>query len=204
MTLLTAHHADDQVETLMMRINRGSGLAGLAGIRSQRVLADEEPYVFLLRPLLAFRRHELRQLVLDAGIPFADDPSNEDESYDRVRMRAQLAETAWLDVAAVAQSAEHLGRAASTLDSIAKSMWRQNSRKDGDGYLVPVAAWEEINGRLVKRAIEELGGSVTTGNAIAFASKLVGEGARRNLAGVLVEHKGLHFRFSPEPPRRTG
>lgn len=204
MTILTAHHADDQAETLMMRLNRGSGLSGLAGIRSRRVLAETEPYVFLLRPLLGFRRAELRSLVERAGIPFVDDPSNEDQRFDRVRMRERLSQSDWLDVPALAQSAEHLGRAASTLDSIALSYWSQSVEQEGDAYLLPFTGWQEVNGRLIKRAIEAFGGSVTTGHAIEFVTKLVGEGAKGNIAGVLIERSGVQYRCTPEPPRRTG
>ncbi len=100
--LLTAHHADDQAETFLMRAARGSGVAGLAGIRPRQELplawptdprlatgapAEGEATYILLRPLLAWRRHELRAIALEGAVPFVDEPSNADERHDRTRFR---------------------------------------------------------------------------------------------------------------------
>ena len=93
--IATAHHADDQAETLLMRLNRGSGLAGLTGVREARFMPGSA--VTLIRPLLGFRRHELAQVVEAAGLVPAQDPSNLDERYDRARIRRALAEMDWLD-----------------------------------------------------------------------------------------------------------
>ena len=77
--LLTAHHLDDQAETLVMRLLRGSGLAGLSGVR-----AVNPP---LVRPLLGWRRDELAAVVRAAGVEPVADPSNQDERFDRARLR---------------------------------------------------------------------------------------------------------------------
>ena len=90
---LTAHHQDDQAETLLMRLQRGAGLAGLAGIRPRAEIEG----LIVLRPLLGWRRAELAEIVADAGLVPVDDPSNSDERYDRARLRRRLAETDWLD-----------------------------------------------------------------------------------------------------------
>ncbi|HTM19329.1 MAG TPA: tRNA lysidine(34) synthetase TilS, partial [Kofleriaceae bacterium] len=63
--IATAHHADDQAETLLMRLNRASGLAGLAGVRARGVLPEGK--LPLLRPLLRWRRAELAAVVTEAG-----------------------------------------------------------------------------------------------------------------------------------------
>src|SRR5690606_19985454 len=107
--LATAHHADDQAETLIMRLNRGSGLAGLAGVRQRTNLPGTG--LVLLRPLLGWRRAELGELVAAAGLEAALDPSNEDERFDRVRIRKALREANWLDVVAVSASAALLAEA---------------------------------------------------------------------------------------------
>src|SRR5690242_17255544 len=74
--LLTAHHADDQAETILMRLNRGSGLRGLAGMRGKAAIpSDNRP---LLRPLLGWRRAELEEICAAAGLDPIDDPSNSD------------------------------------------------------------------------------------------------------------------------------
>ena len=109
----TAHHADDQAETLLMRLNRGSGLAGLAGVRPWSIFFPEGAVaeMLLLRPLLGWRRAELAQIVADAGIVPVDDPSNTDETYERARMRKAIADAEWLDPAAMARSARYLAEA---------------------------------------------------------------------------------------------
>ncbi|HWU02750.1 MAG TPA: tRNA lysidine(34) synthetase TilS, partial [Novosphingobium sp.] len=87
--LCSAHHADDQAETLLMRLNRGSGVAGLAGVRERGLVPGTR--LPLLRPVLGWRRAELAGVVAEAGFAAADDPSNRDDAYDRVRMRKALA-----------------------------------------------------------------------------------------------------------------
>lgn len=84
--LLTAHHADDQLETMLLALKRGSGLTGLAGIaRSQPFGAG-----VLLRPLLAFSRAELAGVANWRALAYVDDPSNLDISFDRNFLRQQI------------------------------------------------------------------------------------------------------------------
>ncbi len=99
----TAHHAEDQRETLVMRINRSSGVAGMAGIR--RV------HGHVIRPLLGWQRAELAALLEEAGLAAIDDPTNRDDSYDRARLRKRLADTDWLDPLAAARTADRLADA---------------------------------------------------------------------------------------------
>lgn len=82
--IATAHHADDQLETMIMRINRGSGVAGLAGIRAQNGK--------IIRPLLNYRKNELIQWCENHAIHFINDPSNQNRDYDRVKVRQALAQ----------------------------------------------------------------------------------------------------------------
>lgn len=110
--LLTAHHADDQAETLLMRLSRGSGLAGLTGIRRERLL---EEGVTLLRPCLHLRSLDLHDAAVAAGFSIRDDPSNADPAYDRTRFRALLAENGDLDPARMAASVAHLAEAEAAL-----------------------------------------------------------------------------------------
>ncbi|MEO1489139.1 MAG: tRNA lysidine(34) synthetase TilS, partial [Pseudomonadota bacterium] len=77
--LATAHHADDQAETLLMRLARGSGLSGLAGVRAASLFEPQtggEP-IPLIRPLLSWRKAELEALVEACGVTAASDPSNQ-------------------------------------------------------------------------------------------------------------------------------
>ncbi len=83
---LTAHHAEDQAETLFLNLMRGSGIEGLAGIPMLRSL--EKGWV--ARPLLDCRRAQLEQFLKDRGIDWLIDPSNEDTVFDRNYLRQQL------------------------------------------------------------------------------------------------------------------
>lgn len=107
--LLTAHHADDQAETLMMRLSRGAGLSGLAGIRASRDLGG----VLLLRPLLDTPRAALGAALPPGWTP-ADDPSNRDPRFERTRARALLA-AGWPAARQAAASAAHLAEADAAL-----------------------------------------------------------------------------------------
>ncbi len=84
--LYLAHQADDKIETLLQRIARGSGPAGLAGIKARSV----QQGITLHRPLLQMRRAALRAYCIDNAIPFSDDPSNDDPRFERVRWRAMV------------------------------------------------------------------------------------------------------------------
>lgn len=112
--LATAHHGDDQAETVLMRAMRGSGPAGLAGVRARRDLTvdlgasirPEARTLTIVRPLLGWRRAELHAVVTAAGIPHAEDPSNTDDRFDRARLRKALAAIDGLDPSRVARTAK--------------------------------------------------------------------------------------------------
>jgi len=80
---LTAHHADDQAETLFLNLMRGSGIEGLAGIPELRNLGAG----WVARPLLNTRRSELKRYLISQGIDWLEDPSNKDQSFDRNFLR---------------------------------------------------------------------------------------------------------------------
>lgn len=148
--LATGHHADDQAETLLMRLARGSGLAGLTGIRARRDLGEG---VTLIRPLLGVRRADLRAIVDAAGLVPVDDPGNRSPAYDRTAARALLGDTPWIDPARLAAATAHLAEAATALDWTADLAWE--SRADvGEIVTVDVAGLPgELRRRLVVRAL---------------------------------------------------
>ncbi|PCM46252.1 tRNA lysidine(34) synthetase TilS [Marinobacter sp. ANT_B65] len=84
--LLMAHHGDDQAETVLFRMIRGSGVAGLAGMPGSRALGAGR----LVRPLLGFERSELEDFASSAGISWIDDPSNTDQRFDRNFLRLSI------------------------------------------------------------------------------------------------------------------
>ncbi len=113
---LLGHTADDQAETILLNLIRGSGVEGLAGIRADR-----------RHPILALRRHETHALCARMGLTVVDDPSNHDPGIRRNRVRAEvmplLADVAERDVVAVlARQAEGLRDVAELLDLLAADL----------------------------------------------------------------------------------
>ena len=211
----TAHHIDDQAETLLMRLARGSGVPGLAGVRAVTVLPDSE--ITLIRPLLGFRKAELEAVVASAGIAPARDPSNADTAFDRVRVRQHLAEHDWLDPEALATSAQHLAEGWRALEWYAAMDWEEMVTREEDAEGGPVLRYycnvpRAIQVETVRRIVAELGGRVSRSEAGRAADRLW-RGANASLGGVLgvagtdkLQGTPLTvrmWRFSPEPPRRT-
>lgn len=88
-TILTAHHADDALETLLLRWTRGTGIGGLAGLARRRG-ARLAPGVLIVRPLLGLRRAELRVWLAEAGLEHREDSSNQDPTFARNRVRHRV------------------------------------------------------------------------------------------------------------------
>ncbi len=88
----TAHHADDQLETLLMRLIRGAGTKGLRGIAWRRRLrtADENARVYAVRPMLEVERDQALDLLNALGQPWREDATNADTTRDRARLRHEV------------------------------------------------------------------------------------------------------------------
>jgi tRNA(Ile)-lysidine synthase len=200
--LATAHHAEDQAETLLMRLSRGAGVRGLAGMRPRSV--SPGAHVRLLRPLLGWRRSELEQICRAAGLTPAADPSNEDERFERVRVRRALAGLDWLDSGAVAQSAANLADADSALDWAMKAEWARavGEKRDSITYR-PSGAPAEIVRRIVARAIRRLateGDRDPRGPELTRLVSTLSDGGTATLRGVLCRG-GAEWYFVPSPNR---
>jgi tRNA(Ile)-lysidine synthase len=201
--LLTAHHADDQAETLLMRLGRGSGVAGLAGVRAAGPVPGTGGRLRLCRPLLGWRRSELHAIVAAAGIEAARDPSNEDERFDRARLRRRLKAAPWLDPAALARSAALLAEAEAALDWAAEPLFAARvDLEEGAAVLRPNHLPPELLRRLVLRCLRRLAPRAKPrGEKLAAFIARLGEGGTATLCGV----KGVGgetWRFEPERPRR--
>jgi tRNA(Ile)-lysidine synthase len=110
----TAHHARDQAETLLLRIARGSGPAGLAGVPARRPLG--EGGLEVVRPVLRLDPARLRAYALARGLPFRDDPTNAALDRDRARVRARLAALGERQAAVVRDLAETADRLRARLE----------------------------------------------------------------------------------------
>ena len=201
--LLTAHHADDQAETLLMRLNRASGLAGLAGIRSARWM-DGTP---IIRPLLGWRRGELRALVEASGLPFVDDPSNTDPRHDRTAIRALLTATPALDPVALAASAGYLAEAEDVVRRAAEIAWSSWPQSD------PLAAADyprEVRRRLLRRAILDTRARLsivlppfTESSNVEALLDALDAGRAATQGGVKVTPTRAGWTFAAAPPHRS-
>jgi len=122
-TIVTAHHRDDQAETFLLRLARGSGVYGLAAMAPETDLDG----LRLARPLLGVSRQALLLVAQASGLAFVRDPSNCDRRYDRVRMRQLLPFLAdhGLTVERLAETAGRLGRAAAAIDAEATRILQQ-------------------------------------------------------------------------------
>ena len=150
--IATAHHIDDQAETFLMRAARGSGLAGLAGVRAQTIIAG----VAVVRPLLDWRRAELRAIVRRYDVPFVDDPSNDDPAYDRTRFRRLLATDEWLGPAQIARSAAALADIDADVRAMVDWLWAGRARAAATGIDLDVADLpRELCRRLARRGVDD-------------------------------------------------
>ena len=199
--LMTAHHADDQAETLLMRLARGSGLGGLAGVRALR---RRQGAVTVIRPLLGWRKAALVALVEAAGLIAADDPSNRSAAYDRTAARALLASAGWLDPLRMAASAAHLAEAEDALRWTADQAWRGRAEVRDDMVLLDVDDLPaELVRRLVLRAIETLNPAARPdGPSVERLIDASGRRRESTLAGIRVRY-GRTWRFAVAPPRRA-
>ena len=203
----TAHHADDQAETFLMRAARGSGLSGLAGVRARVTIEG----VTVVRPLLDWRRAELRAVARRAEAPFVDDPANADDRHDRTRFRRLLDANEWLDPPRLARSAAALAEADADLRAVADWVWAARATigkgevtltiDDLPRALLRILARRAIAIVRAEAAIHEPEWS-DSANVEPLLDALAA-GRRATQAGVIAGMRRGVWRFRPAPPRRT-
>lgn len=179
--VLTAHTRDDLVETVLMNLVRGSGAAGLSGIPRFR-----PPHVY--RPMLDVTRAETRELATLAGLPFADDPMNQDMSLTRNRVRHRILPlmrelNPQVD-SALARAAQALERDAEFLEGLALPHAR-----DPLPASVLTTLPRPLADRLVMRALERHGIAPTADRIERLWSVATGASRRQDLAEGLVARR---------------
>ena len=199
--LATAHHADDQAETLLMRLNRGSGVAGLAGVRARGAVPGST--LPLLRPLLDWRRSELGTIVAAAGITAVQDSSNTDDRFDRVRLRKALAGADWIDVSAVAASAAHLADADAALDWAASREWSECVERGPMGLTYRPRAPRAVALRVLARIVTDLDGSAPRGSTVAQLFEALVARQPMSVGGLVARAMPSGWSFSKAPQRRA-
>jgi tRNA(Ile)-lysidine synthase len=207
--VLTAHHADDQAETVLFRLLRGSGVAGLRGMD----LVTSRDGMTIARPLMGLRKRDLIAFANARGAPFIDDPSNADPRFARTRLRALLARLGeeGLDAAALDRLAR---RAQETEEALAHLTAEVELRIGSEGtidaralFTAPIA----IGRRILARRIADAGGrdlSRVGLEKIETLATSLGDALKErrahsaNVGGALVRltAKG-RLSFASEPPR---
>jgi tRNA(Ile)-lysidine synthase len=169
--LVTAHHLDDQAETFLMRLKRGSGLDGLAAIPETGSWAG----IAILRPLLDVPKGRLAATLDAAGLAFLSDPSNADPRFERVRLRQRSDALSLLGLTpeALALSARRLRRAREALDAAAHDFLAQHSATSEAGYAtIDRAALATAPREIALRALSQLIAAVGGGGTPVQLAKL--------------------------------
>lgn len=160
-TVALGHTADDQAETVLMRLGRASGVTGLSAMAMRR---ESEGTVFL-RPVLGVTRAELRAFLADEGLSWAEDPSNEDTRFERIRLRQAMAqlEPLGLTVPALAAVAGNMRQADAALEHFTLDAARGHARYAAGAIAIPrahlAAQQMEIARRLLQHSLRLAGGA---------------------------------------------
>jgi tRNA(Ile)-lysidine synthase len=224
--VLTAHTLDDQAETVLLRMARGSGLSGLGGMARQTLLPiagadDKKAAVVIVRPLLDLPKARLIATLAAMGISFADDPSNRDPRFTRPRLRELMPALAaeGLDARRLALLARRLRRADATIEAAveaAAAVVTNTPVGERAGKRGPFSMdAEKLSGlpaevalRVLGRAIAQAGdeGPLQLGKLEALHKALQAAMVdkvrlRRTLAGALVTYSGGRISVETAPPR---
>jgi tRNA(Ile)-lysidine synthase len=197
--IVTGHHADDSAETVVGNLLRGAGLTGLSGIAMAR-----DPF---LRPLIGFRRRQIRKLAEELDLPFFDDPSNADTTLTRNLIRNEILpeldrHVAGDPVDVIARSARHLAAADDFLADLADPV---PVGFDGEAWLLPTAPLTTLPAVLAERAVRDALRAAhppypgSTREVDAVLAVAAGQAPRTDLAdGLVVEHEGPYVAvYSP-------
>jgi tRNA(Ile)-lysidine synthase len=200
--VVTAHTEDDQAETVLMRLARGSGVDGLAGMPAARTTGEARDGVVLARPFLGVPGARLREVLAAAGRRWLEDPSNHQMRFERVRVRKAREALATLGLTndKLALTARRLTRAKEALDATADELGRAAGLDLNGGLLAgfDVATWlsapEELRLRLMGRLINSFGGQgkpVNLGQLEALVAAMSGKGFEGATLGgaVIARHR---------------
>lgn len=199
--VVTAHTLEDQAETFLLRLARGSGVRGLGAMHPVSVLSG----LTVLRPLLGASRADLREALSARGIDWREDPSNADPRFDRIAMRRLAPQLAAVGLTGerLASAAKHLRRAGEALDTAAADLRAHALRIDLAGGVhlrrAPlIAAPREVRLRVLADAVALAGGSSHPPrfSALEEAETCVARGAGRlGLGRAILDAGPAHIRL---------
>jgi tRNA(Ile)-lysidine synthase len=207
--LVTAHHRDDQAETVLMRLAHGSGLAGLRGMAP----LSEVEGVTVARPLLGVSRDALAALVEGAGITPVADPSNSDPHYERVRWRQALPALAelGLDAGRLALFAARAGEAQEAIVAFATQTIENHAEPLADGCAIPAGVLARLPQAVLVETLSRLLDAVGGANKrrqlaqIELLAAKLKDGAalkRTTLHGSIIDSDSRTVRIRKEAGRR--
>ena len=157
--LFLGHHMDDQAETFLFRLAKGSGLDGLACMPFMQDMAG----VYFCRPMLPLSKQDAIDFCRARGVEYIDDPSNDDDKYARVRLRQSMDVLAQegLTPERLSQVAMRMSRARLALDRIAEESYKKalfliNSKRIVFNFNLLILNDEELFYRVVEKAVSEL------------------------------------------------
>ena len=195
----TAHHADDQAETLLMRLARGAGLSGLAATRRVRQLDRD---VMLVRPLLSWRRSELAEIVAGADIQPIDDPTNRDPRHDRSRFRGLVERSDWAEADRLASSALWLAEAEEAIEWTVERLVSERLSVFGDEIAIdPGGLPRELQRRLLLIAFDRFEAQRPRGPQLDRAMRSLTAGRTASLSGLKLAG-GATWKVTLAPARR--
>jgi tRNA(Ile)-lysidine synthase len=195
--IATAHHADDQLETVLMRLARGSGVDGLSAIRSTNGN--------ILRPLLGFTKDELISICVTAGLNPVKDPSNENIDFERVAMRNWLANTQHpFRADRTGRTASAMAEASEALNWMTETLTQERVRRETDAIICDTRnVPREIQRRLLIHCLKLLEPEIAPrGEAIDRLLSELSDGRIATMGQVKCEG-GDNWRFTMAPPRRN-
>jgi tRNA(Ile)-lysidine synthase len=194
--IATAHHGGDQLETLLMRLARGSGVSGMAGIRPRNGQ--------IIRPLLGFSKRELEDICAAAGLGPVHDSSNDNPDFDRVAMRQWLANSSHpFDTKAINRTASALGDAAAALDWMAGTLAETHIANGNEIALNGKGLPKEMQRRLLLLALRRIDPAIAPrGEAIERLIADLCAGRTATIGDILCQGGDI-WRFSMAPPRRV-
>lgn len=215
--ILTAHTLDDQAETVLFRLARGSGLTGLAGMaHASPIPSGGETAIFLVRPLLPMSKARLIATLKIAGVGHSEDPTNHDPRFTRTRLRALMPRLAseGLDARSLARFAARMRRAEATIEfavAAARAALTPGRWRERGPIVFETARFNDLPAevalRLLGRAIAHTGneGPVELGKLelLYEALRKSRSPLRRTLAGALVTLGASRLVVERAPPRRA-
>jgi len=215
--VLTAHTLDDQAETVLFRLARGSGIAGLAGMAYASPLpVGGEKTAFLVRPLLGVPKARLLATLRSAGIAYSEDPSNRDPRFTRARLRTLMPRLAreGLDARGLARLAARMRRADAAIeftvdaarDALAPGPWPAGGPivfATAQFANLPAEAALRLLGRAIAHAGDEGPVELAKLESLYDAMCEASSRLRRTLAGALVTLDRERVVVERAPSRRV-